>query len=62
MRKGYYWTIFIAIFFIYGYLMASYTDLEDWHIILSAAILGGLYDFIVRKIFCPTKKKKWKKK
>ena len=58
MRKGYYWTIFIAIFFIYGYLMASYTYLEDWQIILSAAILGGLYDFIARKIFSPTKNKK----
>ena len=30
MRKVNYWTIFIAIFFIYGYLMASYTDLKDW--------------------------------
>ena len=58
MRKVNYWAIFIAIFFIYGYLMASYTDLKDWQIILSAAIFGGIYDFIVRKIFLTTKKKK----
>ena len=38
--------------------MTSYTDLEDWQIILIAGILGGLYDFIVRKVFSPTKKKK----
>ena len=42
MRKVNYWAIFIAIFFIYGYLMASYTDLKDWQIILSAAIFGGI--------------------
>ena len=58
MRKVNYWAIFIGIFFIYGYLMASYTDLKNWQIILSAAIFGGLYDFIVRKIFSTTKKKK----
>ena len=58
MRKVNYWTIFIAIFFIYGYLMACYTDLKDWQIILSGAIFGGTYDFIVRKIFLTTKKKK----
>ena len=38
--------------------MASYTDLKDWQIILSAAIFGGIYDFIVRKIILTTKKKK----
>ena len=54
MRKVNDWAIFIAIFFIYGYLMASYTDLKDWQIILGAAIFGGIYDFILRKIFPTT--------
>tara|TARA_B100000242_G_scaffold234157_1_gene174057 strand:+ start:117 stop:293 length:177 start_codon:yes stop_codon:yes gene_type:complete len=58
MKKGYSWAIFFAIFFIYGYLMANYTDLKNWQIILSAAIFGGIYDFISRKIFSTTKKKK----
>lgn len=58
MKKIYYWTIFIGIFFIYGYSMASYTDLKDWQIILSAGIFGGIYDFIARKIFSTSKKKK----
>jgi len=38
--------------------MASYTDLKNWQIILSAAIFGGIYDFIARKIFSTSKKKK----
>lgn len=58
MRKVNYWAIFIGIFFIYGYLMASYTDLKNWQIILSAAIFGGIYDFILRKIFPSNRKKK----
>ena len=58
MKKIYYWTTFIGIFFIYGYSMASYTDLKNWQIILSAAIFGVIYDFIARKIFSTSKKKK----
>lgn len=58
MKKIYYWTTFIGIFFIYGYSVASYTDLKNWQIILSAAILGVIYDFIARKIFSTSKKKK----
>ena len=38
--------------------MLVYTDLKNWQIILSAAIFGGIYDFIARKIFSTSKKKK----
>ena len=58
MKKRYYWTILIAISTTCAYLMDSYTDLKNWQVLLSAAILGGIYEFIVRKIFPTTKKKK----